>query len=499
MKKLLLTGAGLSCEDLRDAGVDTKIAIDDGGRHRLEAARAVIDKAVAEGTPVYGLNTGLGARVGEALSPDQAAEFSYRTVRGRAHAVGPAMAASWVRAAMIVRLNGFLKGAAGVSPSVAQGLLDVVNRGLTPVIGEVASIGAGDLIWGATMAHALIGEGEIMDAAGNRRPAAEALCDAGIAPLTLGPRDGLVLANHSSFTGALAALAVAGAGRLIDTVLLATALSYEGFRANLGPLDPRVIALRPQPGQAEAAERLRALLQDGDLTKPGAARRLQDPLSLRNAAQGSGAALAALAFARTSTEDEINGASDNPLVLLDGEVLSSGGGYFTPMIAIAMDTLSRSLAHLAVMQLARMSKMLAARYTELPLFLALPGAVSNGFAPLMKVAEALCAEMLHLSQPVPVWPSVNADGAEDALTNASLAAKNLLTLLEKARLLCAIELMVAAQAIDLRNLGDAIAPRLAAVHGQIRAISPALGDDRPLTGDLEQLAELIETGGFDQA
>ena len=488
---LLLTGEGLSVEDLAAvARGGCSVAIAPDGEARLEAARRVVERALAAGEPVYGLNTGLGARAGERLTDEALRAFSYQTIRGRAQALGAPLPTEAVRAAMLVRLNGFLKGASGVSPSVAHGLRDCLNAGVTPVVGETASIGAGDLCWMASLARALIGEGEMWDASGRVGPASDGLRAVGLAPFVLGPKDGLALANNSGMTAGLSALAVAEAAQLIDMLQAATALSLEAFRANLSPLDPAVLAARPQAGQAEAAAQLKQLLAGSALLEAGAARRLQDPLSLRNAVQIHGAALEALAWARRAAEQEINGSGDNPVVLLDEGSMLSGGGYHTPLLTLTLESLSRALLQVAMAQAARLSKLLSPRFSDLPLFLAAPGSDSNGFAPLMKVVEALVAEIVQQAQPVAIWPSLNADGVEDSLTNAPLAAKSLSQLLGNARRLVAIELIVACQAAELRGL-TALPPALEILYGKVRTLVPPLEADRPLGREIERLAAAI--------
>ncbi len=497
---LNLSGEGLSIRSLAGcAGTDDRVVLSRSGMHRMRAARAVVEVALQKSEPVYGLTTGLGARVAERLSAEDLTAFSYQTVRGRAHAIGPPLAPEIVRAAMIVRLNTLLKGASGATPATALFLRDCLNRGLTSVIGETASIGAGDLCWGATMALTFIGEGKMTDRLGTTGPAADILSQAGLKPLVLGPRDGLALANHSSFTAAIGALSVWRAHELLAAAQAAGALSLEGFGANLSVLDPSLLDLRPQPGQAEAASEILRLLKGSRLMNAGAARRLQDPLSLRNIAQVHGSAVAAMAFSREAVEAEINGASDNPAVDVESGIARSTGAYHTPHLTVALETLTRSLSHLAALQLARISKMLSHRFTDLPLFLASPGANSNGFAPVMKIAEALFAEIQHAALPVQVWPSVNADGTEDGLTNAPLAAKNAVAVVDKLRKLTAIELMVATQAIELSGLGGNVAPRLKAMMSVVRDVSASLVEDRPLGADIEAVADCVGSNALNQA
>ena len=340
------------------------VAIEAAARGRMAEARRVIEQALEGGTPVYGLTTGLGARVGHRLPRESQAEFSRLTLRGRGQALGPPMPREAVRAAMAVRLNGLLIGGAGATPRVAEALCDLLNAGLTPVVPSIGSVGAGDLCLLAHVGLALIGEGEI-ETQDKVLPAGEALHQAGLTPLELGPKDGLAICNASSVSAGLGALALNDIDGVWRQVNIAAALSYEAFRANVTTLDDRVLRLRPQPGQIETAAAIRTLLEGGGLT-PGTARRLQDPVSLRCVPQVHGALHAALEFARPVLDAELNGDSSNPAVLAqDNEVLSNGN-FHTPLLAIALDTVSQACAQVAHLALARISKLLLPRMTDLP-------------------------------------------------------------------------------------------------------------------------------------
>lgn len=496
---LHLDGQSLTCIALRAAAQGRpQIQLAEEGLARMASSRELIDDVIARKVPVYGVTTGLGALAGTALGESQLADYSVQTIRGRAHATGAHLPADQVRAALLVRLNTLLIGASGARPEVAHGLRDILQANLTPAVGEHGSIGASDLILCATAALALIGEGKVLGPQGAAPvKAAEALNAAGLSPLTCGPRDGLALANHAGFSAGVCALGVASAERAINAAQTAAALSMEGFRANLSPFDARVIALRAQPGEAEAAQGLLDRLKGSTLFQPGTARRLQDPLSIRNLPQIHGVALAALAQARTIVETEINGSSDNPATLVeDGDILSTGN-YLTPHLTSAAETLSRAFVQLASAQASRVAKLLSARFTDLPLFLAAPGVVSSGFAPVQKVAEALLTELTMAAQPVPITASACADGVEDVMTSSFQAARGLLKVTELATRLSAIELMIAAQAVELRQLGDDVAPAMAEVIGQVRVLSPALNEDRSLTHDLDALATSLAQGVLD--
>ena len=494
---LLLDGASLEAEGLVNAaGSGGQVSIAPASLDAMAASRDVILQAIAERTPIYGVTTGLGSRAGEALSLAELSDFSLQTLRGRAHASGPPLPAAIVRAAMIVRLNSLLSGAAGASPEMAHGLAAAVNANVTPVVGRIGSLGASDLLLGATMGLALCGEGTMSDAAGNVAPAADTLARAGLSPLRPGPRDGLALCSHDAFSAASAAFALVASRRALAAVEMATALSFEAFRANISILRKDVLALCPQPGEDTAGANIRRWLEGSSLMQPGAARRLQDPLSFRNAVQGHGAAHHFHDILERIVTVRINGAPDNPVVLVDtGEVVSSGN-FFTPHLTIALEAVSRALCMVAALQTARIARLLSEKFSGLAMFLSPGSASPNGFAPLLKIAESLLSSMAARAAASLIWPSGNADGVEDAMTQSLQAAHNLTDVVEGLERICAVELMVAAQAIELRGTAGDLTPRLAAVLAHIRSISPALGHDRALGAELDAMAAAIGQGGF---
>ncbi|MEM7226143.1 MAG: aromatic amino acid lyase [Pseudomonadota bacterium] len=488
MTELLLTGRDLSPEDLdavARAGRPVRPAPE--ALAAMARSRAVVESHLAAGRAVYGLTTGLGSRVTHSLPREVHGDFSRLTVRGRSHAVGPPMARGLVRAVMTVRLNGLLSAGAGADPALAEMLAALLNQGLHPVLPGIGSIGAGDLCVLAQLGRAVIGEGEI-EVAGTRLPAEEALAKAGLNPLSLGPKDGLAICNASSYGTGLAALALVEAEALAESAQIAAALSMEGFRANPSPLDARAVGARPAPGQGAAAERLRALLAGGALLEPGAARRVQDPISLRCASQVHGALLTALDVTRAAIMPELNGAADNPLVLTDDDDILSTGNFHTPALALALEMLSQAVAQTGALAVSRTGALLLPRLSDLPLNLSPHGADRSGFAPLMKVAMALQQEIRHGAQPAPHDLRWSADGVEDDLTNGPLAAKKLREQLEKLRLVLSIELIVAAQAVDMAEIVT-LGHGTAAVHRVVRGLVELLDDDRPLSGDIERLAE----------
>lgn len=491
---LELTGAGLTPEAIvRVARGPTPVTLHPEAVARIEAGRAVVERYLAEGREAYGLSTGLGARVGVRLPETDLADFSLHTIRGRANAVGPRLPAEAVRAAVLVRANGIARGGSGARPAVAEALVALLNERVHPVVPEIGSVGAGDLCVLAHVGLALVGEGEA-ETGGRVLPAREALERAGIAPLALAPKDGLALINATAASAACGALALADARELLEAAQVAAALAFEGFRASLTPIDPRVTEARPAPGQVACAGGLRALLAGGALTRPGAARRLQDPLSFRCVSQVHGSLAAALDLLAAALEPELNGAGDNPLVLVDaGEILSTGN-FHAPALALAADAVALGLAQVGNLTAARSARLLVEPLTGLPANLAAPGTTGAGMAPLLKVADALAAELVHAAAPTCIGARAGSDAVEDDSTGSLLAARRLAGMLERLRLLVALQLVVAWRAVELAR-PEPVGRGTAAAHAVVSDLVAAFEEDRPLGADVERVAgEALASG-----
>ena len=489
-----LTGHGLdpaTVAAVADGGA--KVAIAATARQAMQKGRAIVERYIAEGIPAYGLNTGLGARAVQTLPADEIAAFSSHLVRGRAQGIGEPLEPAEVRAVMLARLNTLLTGAAGASPHIADHLTEALNKNVIAVMPRTASIGAGDLTAMAALPHALIGEGEIL-IDGTTVAAADALKTLGLESLQLGPTDGLVLCNITAFSTGLAALAANAAQRALTGLQIAAAMSFEGFRGNTSPIDAAVAGTRPQAGQIDAAGQLRHLLEGGLLLEQGAARRLQDPLSFRCVAQVNGSASAQLHALEEALAIELNHAADNPLVLIDEDRITSSGNFHLPHLSLQLDGAARALAWSANDAVSRVQRLMNAELSGLPPLLSSTRTGRAGFGPLLKPLEALRAEIVHLSNPVPVMASHNADGIEDSATFAPLAAQKLKQLTAKLNLLAAFELIAAAQAIDLAK-PDKIAPRVLKAHHAIRDICPFIDEDRPLGRQIEAIADRLVASG----
>jgi len=462
------------------------------GRARIAASHAALLQAAEAGTAIYGVTTGLGAVADTAVQAGDAGRQE-RVILGRAVAVGRVAADDEVRAMMAARLAGFAVGRSGVSPAVAEALLALLRHRVHPVVPTTGSLGEADLAPLAHLASVLVGAGEAR--LGDRTLAgAQALAEAGIEPPTLAGKDGLALVSSNAAAVGLGALAVADAVDALGGLLAAAALSFEGFRANVAPLRPEAVALRPAPGQAAVSGVLLDLLAGGELLRPGTARRLQDPLSFRCVGPVYGAAAAALRAATEAVELELNTADDNPAVVPGAGVVPTAN-FDTTHLALAFGTLNQALARVAATIGMRTHKLMSERDSGLPRFLTSHPDGRSGFAPVQKTVAALTAEIQHASAPLPAWVMPVADGIEDVATLSLPTVEKTREIVARLRLLAAVELMVAAQACDLRD-GIALGTAAAAVLAAVRERVPPLADDRSPAPDIAALDALVAEGRF---
>lgn len=483
------------------ARAGAKVRLSDAARQRLGAARAIVERLAAGAAPIYGLNTGLGAGVDTRLSGEEMSAFQRRVLLGRAVAVGPRLATDQVRAMIAARLAGLALGASGISPALAEMLVELLNRNVHPIVPATGSVGESDL---ALLAHAflpLIGQGEA-ELAGEILPGAEALRRAGIRPPAFGPKDGLALVSANSASIGPGTLVLADARVVLDALTAAMALSLEGFRGNPTPFDARLQDLRPAPGQAEAARRLRdllagSLLNQAAIHEAGGPRRVQDPLSFRCFASVQGAALFALAQAEGVLARELSGAGDNPAVLAHDGVMVSNGNFDVTALALAFEMLGQALAQAAILATARIAKLQSPSLSELPRFLSPHGATHAGMAVTQKTAAALESEIRHLAAPCSLAVASTADGVEDYATLAPRVVAKTGEIVAKLALIAGLELMNAAQAVDLRR--PALAPGamgagVGGVFAWLRGHSATVEEDRPLGPEIERVGAAILRG-----
>ncbi|MBX3024341.1 aromatic amino acid lyase [bacterium] len=467
-----------------------------GAGERLARSHAFLQELAAGDAPVYGLTTGCGPLAGQRIDAAARAAFQRNLVRSHAVALGPPHGEAAVRAAMLVRAQVFAQGCSGVAPATVDLLLGMLNAGVHPLVREVGGVGAsGDLVELAEIALVAIGEGEAAFD-GRIRPAGEALRAAGLAPLTPSLREGLALINGTSFHAGAAALVVAGARRLVAAAQVAAALSFEALGGHPEALDPALHAARPHPGQAAVAARLRELTRGSALLRRDAVAGSQDAYTVRCIPQIVGPVLEALDGAAAVVEVELNAVSDNPLFLAAERRVVHGGNFHGQPVAMALDRLKAALIALGVAGERRIARVLDARLSNgLPPFLIRGDAgLQSGFMGLQYAATTIAAEQALLAAPASVRSLPTNANNQDMVPMGMLAARHALRVLDGARQLVAIEMLCAAQALDLRGAERAGAGTRAA-HAAIRAVAAPLLEDRGLRPDVEALVALIEDDG----
>lgn len=489
---LVLTGRDLDVATLdRVARGDASVSLSPESGRRVAAARAVVETFASGERPIYGLNTGLGANLKHRLSPQEITAFQTQFVVGRAIGVGEPLPEPVVRAAMLARANAMALGGAGVSRHVLDLLLALVNKGVTPEVPRWGSIGAGDLGLLAHIALVVIGRGRATFR-GAGMPGAAALQQAGLEPAVLGPKDGLALCNANALSAAMAGLALKRARDALSLCDRAASLSFEGYGANPSIFDPRLAEARPAAGQVEAAARFRDLLQGSSLHDPGGPRSIQDALSFRCLSQVHGVAWDALDRAVQACELELNAAAENPLVMTgDNEMLSSGN-FHLAHLSLAGDALAMALANVAAMQVGRIVKLMQGELTQLPRYLTPVGGASAGFVPTQKTAVALYGEVRRHANPAGLDQFWVSETVEDHSPQTPLVYAKLDDQLAALERLTALEMLVAAQAVDLRKPAR-LGASSAKLHETIRAAVPALSQDRENGPDVERVVGLFST------
>ncbi len=490
-KIVSFTGAAPTVSDIAAiARRHAQIEISPEVEGKIVAARAVVERYLADDKPVYGLTTALGAGVDTKLGSDDLVAFQMRVPQARAVGVGAALPREVVRAMMAARVAGMAAGGSGVSLPVFSGLVAALNAGFHPVVPSLGSIGAADLAPLAHMGRALLGDGEA-EVGGTVTAAADALEKAGLKPLPIGPKDGHVLVVANSLSVGKACLCLEDLERLFDWSLAAIALNFEAFRANVSAFDDRALAARPAFGQREAAARLRDLLSGSSLLAEGAARRLQDPLSYRCAPQVWGALHHAIAEARAITEIEIASSGDNPVVLTDEGLILSHGNFDMTAFVLAWERLGQALAHCAAAAAYRTMKIMSAAMSELPRFLTPLGQSRSGFATVQKTVSALEAEIRHFAAPISLAPIPVADGIEDQASMAPSVLTKTEAIIDRLRYLVAIELAASAQAVELRGVQGELGTGTERAYRRVRALVPPLEEDRAQGADFQRLSEFI--------
>lgn len=511
LQPIPLDGSHLTIEDLiAIARHHAPVALDDAARPRIEASCAWVEEVVARGAPtVYGINTGFGVFANVPIRAEQSVRLMRNLILSHSAGVGDPFPQDVVRATMAIRANTLAKGVSGVRACVIETLIEMLNRGVHPIIPSKGSVGAsGDL---APLSHLVLvlsrdapdREDESGEAwfRGERMSGKRAMQLAGIPRLELQAKEGLALNNGATVSAALAALALADAENLVRHADIAVALSLEAMVGRSSPFDERIHQAAGHVGQIETARNIRALIAGSRLVD--STRKVQDAYSFRCAPQVIGAARDALAYARKIITEEINAATDNPLIFLDIEEENkarSGGNFHGEAIALATNLLALAVAEIGSISERRMFRLTSAHLSDgLPMMLVEGGGMNSGLMMAQVTAAALVSDNKTLAHPDSVDSIPTSADQEDHVSMSMNATQRAREIVWNTTRILAIELMAAAQGIDLRlkNLGrgvEMLGEGTRRAHARIRRVIPFLERDRVLANDIERAVKLIESG-----
>jgi histidine ammonia-lyase len=494
-ENIVLSGDDLTVDDvLAVARGHARVSVSEEALRRVRSARDVVDRVLASGEAVYGVNTGLGSLSRHHIPMADIGRFAFATVADQTASYGVPLPTDVVRAMMLTRANTMAKAGGGVRRELVELLVAVLNAGVHPVVRQIGSVGQGDLPEMADIGKVLIGRG-YAEVGGEVLAGAEALRRAGLEPIELAAREALALIAVNGVTMGRGSLVLVDTADLIESLQIAAALSFEAFAANLSIIHPAAARMRPHAGQITASERLRDLLSGSSLWRSGAARNLQDPLSIRCVPQTHGALYDALSVARGTMEVELNSASDNPLVVVEDEAMVSVGNFDVVALAMAFDFLRLGVAHAAQVANERIQKLLWNHFTGLPTGLARQYGPTGGLRPLGRSFAALAAEARFLANPVSLdYRGQLAEGIEDHASMAPLSVRVTSQLVGLMHRLVAIELVIAAQGVDLRGGPDRLGEGTRRAYEMVRERAPTLVDETEWNVDLDGLSASVGEG-----
>ena len=477
-----------------------QVELDPKCRPGVRASAALVEKAAQGDAPVYGVNTGFGKLATKRIARDDLALLQLKLLRSHAVGVGEPLSERVVRLILLLKATSLARGYSGVREEVIDTLLALHNGGISPVIPCQGSVGAsGDLAPLAHLCLPLVGEGEVFFR-GERMPAASALKQAGITPLQLGAKEGLALINGTQVSTALALDALLATDRLFEAAVIAGGLTLDAARGSDAPFDPRIHAVRGQPGQIDCAAAYRALMVGSEIRASHLENddRVQDPYCLRCQPQVMGACLDQMRYASGVLVREANAVTDNPLVFADGGHMVSGGNFHAEPVALAADALAIVIAEIGAISERRVAMLIDTVISRLPPFLTPDPGLNSGFMIVHVTAAALASENKSLAHPASVDSLPTSANQEDHVSMATFAARRLSQMLKNTAHIVGIELLAAAQGIEfLRPLKSA--PAIENVMRLVRSVSPAMMSDRSLARDIEAVHHLVEAGDIGHA
>jgi histidine ammonia-lyase len=490
---IYLDGENLGIEQVEEvARGGAKVEFSERGKNNLENCWAVVLDLVNSGDAIYGVTTGIGEFARIRISPEQSSQLQKNIIYSHAAGTGELQAQEVVRGAMLLRANVLAKGYSGVRLSTAQILLDMLNKGVCPVVFEKGSVGtSGDLSPMSQLAEVCLGEGEAFYR-GERLPGAEAMKRAGLKPIELTYKEGLGLINGSQMVTSGASLLLVDARRLLKNAFIASAMTIDALKGVPKAYDARLHAVRPFKGQNAVAHNLRLLMADSEVIAEKSGK-VQDGYSMRCTPQVLGPSVDCWHYAREQVEIEINSAADNPVFIPQDNTHLAGGNFHGQPIGMVMDFLCIAMSEVADLSERHTNRLLNPTLSGLPDFLVKERGLNSGLMVAQYTAAALVSENKILSHPATVDSiSVSAD-QEDHVSMAPIAVRKCTEIVKNVAVVLAIEMMSAAQAFDFRKpLKPGRGTRVA--HELIREHVDHLENDRVLYPDLNKIAELIRNG-----
>ena len=492
---VILTGEDLSLYDIHIVCChDVPVALSEEAKERILTSRKTVDDLVAEGKTVYGITTGFGKFSDVCISQDECKLLQKNLIITHAVGAGEPFSREASRGIMLLRVNNLAKGYSGARLEVVQTLVEMLNRGVTPVIPQKGSLGAsGDLAPLSHMVLPMLGLGEAQYQ-GKRLPGAEAMALAGIPTVELVAKEGLALINGTQAMTSTGCLTLFDSLELMEMANIAAALSFEAHQGVVDALDERVHTIRAHWGQLETARMLRKLLEGSrNVTRQGQIR-VQDRYSLRCTPQVHGASWDALEYVKGRVETEMNSVTDNPIIFSDTREGISGGNFHGQPMALAFDFLGIALAELANISERRIESLVNPSISGLPAFLVENGGLNSGFMIVQYTAAALVSENKVLAHPASVDSIPSSGNQEDHVSMGTIAARKAGEIMGNLRRVIAMELMCACQAIDLRSGKDGLGIGTRAAYEAVRSVCPMLKEDRPLYEDINRCEDLLQGG-----
>ena len=500
MEEIIIRKDGMTLSKLSAiARKGVGIRLSKGSENRIQASRKLIEKWVAEERPVYGVTTGFGALSDVTISRKDTRRLQQNILMSHSAGVGRALEPEIVRGVLALRIQDLARGNSGIRLETVNRLAELLNKDICPVIPEQGSVGAsGDLAPLAHLSLVLLGMGEAFYN-GERIPGKEALKRAGIAPVELEAAEGLALINGTQVMTAVGGLAAHDALGLSKITDIAAAMSLEVLMGSRTEFDPRIHQVRPHPGQGAAADNMLKLVQNSEIiTSHKDCRRIQDAYTLRCSPQVHGASRDAVDYTAGVLETEMNSSTNNPLIFAESEEFLLGGNFHGQPVALALDFLCMALAELANISERRVGRLGNPMLSGLPAFLVSDGGLNSGFMIAQYTAAALVSENKTLCHPASVDSIPTSANKEDHVSMGTISARKARKVVENTENVVAIELLCAAQAMDLFTNLKPGEGSLAA-YRRIRDSVSHLDQDRILSTDIEAVRGLIREGRLVQA